>query len=252
MNANEIINQVMDSAQKIVNKYTYPVFVSDLKRKPDLLASSVIIELDSEYFLVTASHVLLEVLSINSQFIIGVNGKYQTVVGEFTHSNVEEGIDNFDIAYIPISKNFVEKNEINVLKEEMIVMDKSRPIPHIAFIHGFPNSMNKQSKALYNTTSFKVKAYAYGGVIKNDFPYWGECKKLVDVHTCMTYGMKSDKNMARHPGGISGGGLWVVPKYSEPEVILLDSIFIEYHKTYSVTFSTKISEVVSFIKSTKA
>jgi len=252
MNANEIVNQVMDYAQKIVNKYTYPVFVSDFKGKPDLLASSVIIELDSEYFLVTASHVLLEVLSIDSQFIIGVNGNYQTIIGEFVHSNVEEGTDNFDIAYIPISKEFVKTNAINVLKEEMIVMDKNRPIPHISFIHGYPNSMNKQSKALYNTTSFRVKAYAYGGVIKNDFSYWSECEKLVDVHTCMTYGKKSDKNMPRHPRGISGGGLWIVPEHSEPEVIFLDSIFIEYYKTYSVTFSTKISEVVSFIKSTKA
>jgi len=111
--------------------------------------------------------------------------------------------------------------------------------------------MNKQSKALYKTKSFKLKAYAYGGVIKEDFAFWLECEKTKEMHTCMTYGKPSDKDMPKHPRGISGGELWIVPKYSEPNNFLLDSIFIEYHKEYDIIFSTKINQVVSFINTTK-
>mgnify|MGYP000261656282 CR=1 FL=1 len=249
MNPKEIIDNVMNITQKEVNKYSYPVFISDLKKKPDLIATAVIIENKQKYYLVTASHVLLSVLSCKSNFIIGVNGKYINIEGEFTYSsNVE--VDHFDIAYIQLSYKFIESNSICILDESKLLIKSRNLVPNISFVHGFPNSMNKQSKALRKTTSFEVKAYAYGGVIKPDFLHWKECGKTKDVHTSMSYGKKSDHNMPKHPRGISGGGLWIVPDYSDPSNFFLDSIFIEYHEKYGITFSTKISQVVNFIDET--
>ncbi len=247
----EIIDSVMKFAQNEVNKYTYPVFISDVNQKPDLVATSVIIENKQKFYLVTASHVLLDVLAADSQFLIGVNGNYLAIEGEFTYSSHEK-IDHFDVAYIELSSKFIESNSICALHEKRLNIISDNSVPNISFIHGFPSSMNKQSKALYKTRSFKVKAYAYGGVIKPDFSHWEECGKKKDVHISMSYGKTSDKSMPKHPRGISGGGLWTVPKYSDPSNFFLDAIFIEYHEKYDITFSTKISQVVNFIDATKA
>lgn len=250
MNAKEIINSAMDIAQKEADKYTYPVYISDLMQKPDLIATSVILEIKQKFYLITAAHALHSVLSSKSQFIIGVKGNYVSLEGTFTSSNSEK-IDHFDIAYIELKSEFITSNKIKALREEKLVIKPKNVVPHISFIHGYPNSMNKQSKALYNTKSFRVKAYAYGGAIKNDFPHWLECEKNRGVHTCMSYGITSENNTPRHPRGISGGGLWVISQYSDPNSWLLDSILIEYHKKYGVVFSTKVSEIVKFINATK-
>jgi len=117
MNANEIINSVLNVTQKEANKYSYPVFISDSQQKPDLIATSVIIEIKQKCYLVTASHVLLEVLLIDSQFFIGVNGKYVTIEGEFVYSSHKKG-DHFDIAYIELKSEFVKSNALYVLNEK--------------------------------------------------------------------------------------------------------------------------------------
>lgn len=107
----ELINQTMLDAQKLVNQYTYPVFIVDEKFKPDLIASSVIIELDSRYYLLTASHALGYVLGSNSQFLIGVDLKSLPIVGDFVYTSHDD-IDHFDIAFVELSADFVRDNNV--------------------------------------------------------------------------------------------------------------------------------------------
>jgi hypothetical protein len=246
LDMNEIIQKTIQAAQIETNDYTYPIFIADEAGKPDLIASSLIIEVDEKSYLVTAAHVLKEVLSVGSPFLVGVNTKYLPIKGEFTYS-VDEPSDNFDVAFVELDKDMIKSNNIKALPFEKLFQPSDKK-PHIAFVHGFPNSKNKQAKALRNTTAFRVKAYAYGGVIKNEDIEWSKYEKDPDTHICMSYANTSDNNIPTHPRGISGGGLWVVPHVINDLDVKLYGVFIEYYKKDKVSFSTEIRQVVDFIK----
>ncbi len=245
----KFIDGAIAHAQQEANKYTYPVFVADERKKPDLIASSVVIKVDGKNYLVTASHVLQQVLNIKSQFLLGANGKYVEIEGEFVYSNHDEK-DHFDIAFVELSDEFIVENQIVVLDESRLLTHDNFESVHLALLHGFPNTKNKQSKALRGTTSFKVSGFAYGGIIKDDFDEWEKLGKLPSLHTCMTYTKTKDNNKPISPSGFSGGGLWIVPSVHELDKFYLDSILIEYHKHHNVTFSTKVDSVIEFIKQT--
>jgi len=249
VNMKEIIQTTIENSQKESNNYTYPIFVADENGKPDLLASSVVIEVDDKAYLVTASHVLKEVMGVGGGFLIGVNTQYLTINGEFTYSE-SNSTDEFDIAFVELQKDFIETNKIEVLPYENLAISPLNSKPHIAFAHGFPNSKNKQSKALRQTAAFKVKAYAFAGVIREDVVDWPKYDKDENVHVCMSYGKKSDKSIPTHPRGISGGGLWVVPNILTDPKVKLHGVFIEYYKNDEISFSTEIGQVVDFIRST--
>ncbi len=243
------LNKIIGTTQNAVDKYTYPIF-TDKKDKPDLIASCVVLEIDNKYYLVTASHV---VKTINTSFVIGVKGKLLPVSGEFVSSNSlkdKSSVGNFDIAYIELDSEFISQNEVISLKQNKLVMFDRKSSPHIAFIHGFPVSKNKQSKALWNTYKFKLKAYAHAGIIDFNFKDWGKYNKRKDNHTCMTYQTTSAGNTPTHPRGISGGGLWIVPNVLEPDNYFLDSILIEYYEKNKIVFATKVSKVIIFIRKT--
>ena len=252
MSAKKEIDKIIGATQKTVDKYTHPVF-TEKNKKPELIASSVTIQLESKYYLITASHVVNDIVRRNGSFIIGVNGKLIPISGEFVCSkNLEKNIsiDDFDISYIELDSNFVVENKIKILEQKRLLVCKYQFSPSIAFIHGFPSSRNKQSKALRKTKSFRVKAYAYAGIIDISFNQWDKFNKRIENHTCMSYRKTSSNNIPTHPRGISGGGLWIVPNISQPNEFFLDSILIEYYKNDKIVFATKIIQVVNFIKGT--
>jgi hypothetical protein len=245
-------NKIIGATQNAVDKYTYPVFTNK-KNKPDLIASCVIIKVDNKYYLVTASHVVKNIVNGNTSFVIGSEGKLLPISGEFVSSNSlkdKSRVGNFDIAYIELDLDFISKNKITPLEQNKLVMCDRKNSPHIAFIHGFPISKNKQSKALWNTQKFKLKAYAYAGIIDINFKDWDKYNKRKDNHTCMTYQTTATGNAPTHPRGISGGGLWVIPNASEPNNYFLDSILIEYYEKNKIVFATKVSKVILFINKT--
>ncbi len=246
MSTQNKIDLAITKVQQIITEYTYPVFISDIHNKPDLIASSIVIKYRHKYYLITAAHVVRKVLATKSSFIIGVKNQYVYIAGEFIYTNPSDK-DHFDIAFVELSEKFIKDHNVSAVKEEKMVDKNAFQSIDIGLINGFPNSKNKQKKALYNSTSFKVKTYTYGGIIKNDFKYWDELNKFQDIHVCMSYGTKSDGNAPVDPRGISGGGLWIIPDYSHPNDYYLVGIAIEYHKKYSVTFSTKIEKVIQFI-----
>ena len=249
MKLQESVNKLISAAQKEADRYTYPIFKSDFREKPDLIATSVIVRANDKHYLITASHVMEHFITAGSPFMIGVNEQYVSIEGEFILSN-HESKDHFDIAYTVLPAITIKNHTITALSSKQLVVDNSFVNVPVAFIHGFPNSRNKQFKSLLNTMSFKVNAYAYAGIIINNFQHWEDTEKSTELHTCMTYDKKSGGNSPPSPKGVSGGGLWIVPDLSNPLNIQLDSIFIEYHKQYAVTFSTKISQIMSFINST--
>lgn len=250
LDTSDHIQLSLGTVTPIVNAYTYPVFVRAKNDRPDLIASSVIIKVDGRNILVTASHVVINVLSVDSSFYIAVGKTYIALEDEFTFSSHDE-IDHFDIAFVELSDEFVKENGVSVLDENMLMINKTFPSIHISLIHGYPRSKNKQVKALGGGTVFKSNAYSYAGYLDSHFQDWEKYGKDKVTHTCMRYGLIRDEkghiNLPTHPRGISGGGLWLMPDSFKARSVFLDSIFIEYHKKDKITFSTKIEWVVQFI-----
>lgn len=245
------IHLSMKEVESVLNSFTYPVFINSKNERPDLIASSVVINLDSRIFLITASHVLDQVENANSSFYIAKEGSFIALVGEFVHS-VNKGKDHFDIAFIELSNKFVEMNAINVLSESSLMINKNFEKVHLSLVHGYPCSKNKQGKALRGGTGFKSFAFTYGGKIDRKFDKWEKFNKHPNFHTCMNYGRAKDINgdivTPPSPRGISGGGLWFVPNSFAPKNVYLEGIFIEYYKKAKISFSTKIERVAEFIR----
>lgn len=242
---------VMNTVQEKLNSFTYPVFVNAKNERPDLIASSVVICLDSRIFLITASHVLDQISNANSPFYIATEGKFVALEGQFIRS-VNENRDNFDIAFIELDKEFVNKNRINFVREKYLMINKKFEQVHLSLIHGYPCSKNKQGKALNGGTKFQSYAYSYSGKVDKSFNRWEKFEKLPSVHTCMKYGKAKDIHgkiiTPPSPMGISGGGLWLVPNSFSPTNVYLEGIFIEYYRRDNISFSTKISWIVDFIR----
>ena len=129
MIAREYLDNVIATTQKEVNKYTYPIFVCK-NEKPDLIASSVIIEIEKKYYLITASHVIAQAVSVDTPFIIGVNCKYISVSGKFVCSK-KPNTDNFDIAYIQLAPQFIDENNIKPLESKRLLLRKILSPCHI-------------------------------------------------------------------------------------------------------------------------
>ncbi|MCE7915735.1 MAG: hypothetical protein DYH15_13975 [Nitrosomonas sp. PRO4] len=245
------INLAMKTAERKLNSFTYPVFVNAKNERPDLIASSVIICLDSRTFLITASHVLDQISNANSPFYIATEGEFVALEGQFIRS-VNSYKDNYDIAFIELDKEFVNRNGINSLREEYLMINKHFELVHLSLIHGYPCSKNKQGKALNGGTKFQSYAFTYCGKVDKSFNEWDKYEKLSSVHTCMNYGKARDINgeiiTPPSPRGISGGGLWLVPNSFSPTNVYLEGIFIEYYQKDSISFSTKIRWIVDFIR----
>lgn len=245
------IHMVMKEIESELNSYTYPVFVNAQNNRPDLIASSVAIEINSRVFLVTASHVLDKVSQANSPFYLGLNGKFVGLEGAFTRS-VHERKDHFDIAFCELLPAFVNANEIRFVVEDKLMRRRSFPSIHLSCIHGYPCTKNKQGSALKGDNRFKSFAFTYGGKIDKFFTDWAKYNKNKDFHTCMNYGRARDINgeiiTPPSPRGISGGGLWLIPNSFAPKDVYLEGVFIEYHERGKISFSTKIEKVVAFIE----
>jgi len=245
------INMVMEEIQLRLNAYTYPVFVNAKNEKPDLIASSVIVNIKSKNYLITASHVLDDVTDINSPFYIATKGPFIAIKGEFIRS-IGKDRDDFDIAFTELSSDFVTLNDLNVLDENRLMINKNFKSVHLHLIHGYPCSKNKQGSSLKDTDKFNSYAFSYGGKVDKSFDKWEKFNKNKDYHTCMNYGIAKDidgeVNMPPSPRGISGGGLWLIPDSFQSTNIYLDAIFIEYYEKDKVSFSTKINKVAEFIE----
>jgi hypothetical protein len=150
---------------------------------------------------------------------------------------------------LELSDEFVADNGIKVLNENMLMTNNRFSSIHISLIHGYPCSKNKQTRAYKTGSVFNSRAYSYASVLSDQINDWVKHGKDKEVHTCMRYGVKSDRNIPTSPKGMSGGGLWLLPDLLSPTDFYLDSILIEFYKNEKITFSTKIEKIVDFIKS---
>ncbi len=155
INTADHINLTMFEVERKLKSFTYPVFIKASNERPDLIASSVVIQVFSRTFLITASHVINQIKIAGSPFYMAIDGSFVNLVGNFFHSISQGKKDHFDIAFIELSNEFVAKNNINILCEDRLMINRYFNSVHLSLIHGYPCSKNKQGKALKGGTTFK-------------------------------------------------------------------------------------------------
>jgi len=250
----EHVDLALEKTEKHLSLFTYPIFAEANNDRPDLFASSVLIEYKSQVYLVTASHVIDELNNANSAFHLGINGQFIPLEKEFVRSRPPKDgeKDNFDIAIYELSKDFINQHSLNYVTENQMLVNKAFQSVHLTCIHGYPCSKNKQVKALKGGTSFNLFAFTYAGRNVEPNDAWVKYEKSPDFHAGMTYDLiraqDGGTQMPPSPKGISGGGAWVIPNSFQPTNAYLKGIFIEYYSGGKMSFCTKIDKVIKFIE----
>ena len=246
-NIEELFEKIKIKYAEEVLKYTYPVFIQKVEEhKPELIATSIIVYLDNKFYLVTAAHVVNDVINAKSSFFIGVNNSIVSTTCELCYSvsNNDTGKDNFDIGFFELDKNFIEINKIIAfnVNEESVAGDNTEK--YFGLLCGFPISakMNHSKKAWYkDPQNYRGKPYWYAGVISNET----ENESIV-----MSYGKNTKNEMPKKLNGMSGCGMWAC--HIATEKLQLVGIFIEHHKkrrnNKDTLYATSIREVIQFIR----
>lgn len=244
----------MIKASELIQSYTYPLLTDGKGDNPDIFASCVFIEWDKEFFLITASHAL----RVNNSGLF-TRGK-KTLIDVTGRANITraEGKDHIDIAIIPLSKEFIMKNMINVITEDKYAFKVEVSNPHSRAVCGYPVSKNKQSKVLDREKKiFTSIAFTYFGV-PNFTGNYSEFEKSDSVHVAIEFKPgKDDRGFEIStppwpPKGVSGGGIWLIPDLTNPEQIFFEGIFIEGHKRSKRMFGlcTRLEHILDFINQT--
>ena len=244
----------LDKASKIIEKYTYPLLRVDEHEFPDIFASCFFLEVDSLFYLVTAAHAirgnLSNLFTTSDDYLIKVVG----------HANITTSSekDHIDIAAIHIDEKIIRENDINVIPQSMLITSVEVMNPHSRAVSGFPCSMNKQKKTLNKKDKIWTgKCYTFFECadFRGDYLVFNKSPK---IHIGIEFEPGVDdlgKNLSTPPWpprGVSGGGAWLIPDLSQPELVFLEGVFIEVHKRAKklYTFSTRLEYVVGFIDQT--
>ena len=239
MSHNKYVISAMEAAVKSTcSKCTYPIFYSDYKNKPDLVATAVALLIGDVVYLITAAHAIKNTSNKVNNFFIGTNCGIVEVEGGYivSEANPSDGIDLYDMALFSLSDDFVSKHELNFISKDDTCPWEFLENDFFVFVFGFPSSRNKQAKSL-KSNEFSTFQYSYAGKVKTGHETFLQHNKSDAIHTCMTYGKNPLGNKPIYPKGCSGGGIWIIDRSGR---VYLDSIFISYYENTGLAFGTKI------------
>ncbi len=248
MGIDDHIQACLVELHPIVSEYSYPLFAADNQDRPDLFASCVFIEINNIPYLVTAAHALYEIEKSGSKVHVGAAGIKEITAGGDIRSS-RDGKDPLDIAAIPISKKYIDSQEISLLAVDNTVIGRDFDHPHMHCMHGYPCTKNKKFKAVdMQKKIFTTYAFTYAGTIPKGIDF-SKYKKDPSLHSALNYSIGKDNSGKKvnppKPKGMSGGGLWVIPSSFNARKLFLKGILIEqYGKT---VFATNIEQVAKLI-----
>lgn len=239
----EVIDKLIKNAEQTAGRFTHPIFTVGDNSKPDLIGTSVTIELDQKIYLLTAAHVLTSCASMNI-IAVGLEGKITPLNTEWVFAEQLDGVE-FDVAFTELDAELAAK--MKALPNSNLLHTEPIQGEHFCFVNGYPSSKNKPSKALRQSSKYASKNYSFVSYLKDDFDQWADVSKDPEWHYCSAHGRKQGNQASLKPNGLSGGGLWVIPNIAEPKLYLA-GVYIEHHKHKKVSFSTRIDKVIGAIK----
>jgi hypothetical protein len=235
-----------------VSRFTYPLFAIDDRDRPDLYASCVLLEHGGLPFIVTAAHAISEIGKTGSSVHIGAR-HITALAPEFVLSS-PDGQDSLDIAAMIAPRELLEREEMEVLPQGRTTVSREFGNYHLRCVHGYPCNKNKQEQRLDIVNKrFTRYGFTYAGASKDIRVDYSKFKKDPQWHIALEYQRRGRDETRQivtppHPKGISGGGSWLVPDSTKATTVYLEGIAIEYHKSRSLVFSTRIEHVITFIR----
>lgn len=232
-----------------VSEFTYPLFAADDRGRPDLYATSVLIEYNGVPILLTAAHAVYQIQSSGSMVYVGTSNTFIPMEG-FILSSLD-GADPLDLAAIVIPEESWPHFRSPLPLDHATEQPSTEP--HFRCIHGYPITKNTSSKSINEATKkFSLHGFTYAGASKNLELEYVKFKKDISLHIALKYQKQGKNNdglivSPPKPTGISGGGLWMVPDIHNHTNFHLEGIAIEYHASGKLVFATRIEQVIKFI-----
>ncbi|MDO8263663.1 MAG: hypothetical protein Q7T21_10620 [Gallionella sp.] len=235
-----------------VARFTYPLFAVDTRDRPDLYATSVLIECDGIPVLLTAAHAIYEISKSGSAVHIGA--KHITQLSPQFVLSSEDGSDPLDLAAIEFPVDLMKSEEMKALPLARTMLGKTFSSVHMRCIHGYPCTKNRTNHRVNEASkTFSKFGFTYAGSsteLQVDYPSYN---KETIKHVALQYqrdgkNEKGEKATPPKPKGMSGGGLWLIPDSFNPKALYLEGIAIEFHKGKSLVFATRIEHAIAFIR----
>ena len=245
------IQAALSVVHPIVSAYTYPLFAADDRDRPDLYASSILLEVDGRLVLLTAAHAIHEISQAGSAVHLGATS-ITHLTSTFTRTSVD-GQDPLDLAATLISEEFRQEQLMQALPMHRTKGSDFLSKPHMRCVHGYPITKNKTTKRADETRKvFTRYGLTYAGASHDLDVDFARHKKRNDTHLVMKYQRESRDDTGGqitppHPKGISGGGMWSIPDSFSPGIVFLEGIAIEFRDS-SLVFATRIEHAISFIR----
>lgn len=234
-----------------VSRFTFPLFAADDRGKPDLYASSVLVNVDGAAVLLTAAHAIHEITCTGSNVYLGAR-TIMPLQTPFVRTSID-GRDELDIAATIIPEELMRTEAMCALPQARFCLQPYSSPPHIRCIHGYPLTKNKTRKRANESTNVFTKyGLTYAGASNDIVDDYARYDKHDSKHLALRYQRQSRNETGElitppHPRGISGGGLWSIPDSFNPQTLFLDGIAIEFHDK-SIVFATRMEYIVAFVR----
>ncbi len=230
----------IEQIQKDLEYFTYPIFQENRNNRPELVASSVAIELGGSHFLCTAAHVLKSIDNKRPIYVANSNinekGSFVGLNGKAIFTKQTNKTD-FDLCLINVN---AIKDNFNFLSERKITRSNEFRQGGLQLLLGYPLSKNKVTKTInlelneINTGFLTICVKIDRNIKLSHFD-----GKKENIHIGFRYNRDYMKQKLPFPRGLSGGGIWYIPNIYELKKFYLAGIFIEYHKNEKVGIATK-------------
>ena len=235
-----------------VAQYTYPLFGVNTRDRPELFASSILIECDGTPVLITAEHAIINIVKSGSAVHIGA--KHITKMAPKFAFSSQSNCKPLDIAAMVFPIELMQSEAMKALPLDLTTFGRSFPSVHMRCIHGYPLTKNRTYDSVNEVNNiFNRFGFTYAGAsltAQRDYPRYN---KVETKHVVLQYQRKcknetGEKARAPKPIGMSGGGLWIIPNLFNPRTLYLEGISIEWKKEKSLVFATRIEPTITFIR----
>ncbi len=253
------IHRLYFSAASKIIRSTPKLFVWSSDRTAYLVAhgSAVLLKIENDHYLLTAAHCLYQREKMIQVGILDENGHPHMIRGAVT---IQRGqTNNIDVAAVKLSDESVQTLSnaytfVDATRQVMLNDNIKRETEYL--IVGHPNTStridNKRKKVRYNPL-FHISKSAPPEIYRKLNVSYSQSLMLGYSLRKSNFIEQKEMNMAPDPTGISGSGLWYIPRYDVPVVedvqFLLSGVLIEHYTKHNLVKATKIEEVIPLIRS---
>ncbi|RAJ89923.1 hypothetical protein LX87_05612 [Larkinella arboricola] len=252
--AGEILRYTLQlyEVQKDVDDYDPSEVVS-----PEPIASSVLLQIQGYYFLVTAGHVFDRKVKNNIGFMI--NNEIHFIMGQLRYSDVkqDETSNKVDLAILKLDPDVVQALNVKYkfINSELISFDHSIVNTPSYLIVGYPIRKTKVDKVKRKIIPSPL-IFITGEADQSEY---NRLKFDPLVNVLLKYRQKKVKNFTNkrveqhtNPQGISGCGVWYIANFIKPEGGLPDfklmGIIIEQNESKTILIATRIHILTEAIR----